>query len=444
MGRLRAGASHSDITPPNGTPLEGYIERRGFSEGAHDKLFAKSLVLEDSYGSKIAIVSCDLIGVGKWIVDHAREGIQLRTGIKGSNVMITATHTHSGPRGVIDFFTGEDVFSEGLFDRKLSEEVNKCIVEAVADANEALQDATIGLGTRNVVGLCSNRRSPVGPFDPELSVLEVDSSDSKQLVACAFNYACHPTVLGPSNLRFSADFPAYASDTVEAALRKKLGVNKREVLFLNGASGNVSTRFTRREASFQEAERIGRSFGIGILGAMQNMKKTISEIVISTASEKIKLPQRKLPSLDFVKADLSHSEEMLKMLKTSGASDGQIRVVESMTEGAKALLAAYDYAEKFENREFDVEVQVFKLGEIAMFCAVPAELFVELGLQIKSKLKTLNPLIVGYANGYVGYVLTEEAYKEGGYESLSTFFEPDAGIRIIDTIERLASSLSSC
>jgi hypothetical protein len=342
---------------------------------------------------------------------------------------------------VIDFFTGKNAFSEGLFDRKLSEEINKRIVEAVAEANKTLQDATVGLGTRNVVGLCSNRRSINGPFDPELAVLEVDSSESKQLIACAFNYACHPTVLGPSNLRFSADFPAYASDTVEAVLRKKLGVYKREVLFLNGASGNVSTRSTRREASFQEAERIGRSFGIGILGAMQNIKKTSSEIAISTASEKINLPQRQLPPLDFVKTDLKRSEEMLRKLKMSGASDGQIRVIESMTEGAKALLAAYDYAKKFEGREFDVEVQVFKLGGIAMLCAVPAELFVEFGLQIKRKLKTLNPLIVGYANGYVGYVLTEEAYKEGGYESLSTFLEPNAGARIVDTIERLTNTL---
>jgi hypothetical protein len=443
MGYLRAGASHSDMTPPHGTPLEGYIERRGVSEGVHDRLFAKAIVLEDSDGSRVAVVSCDLIGVGKRIVDHAREAIRLRTGIDGSNVMISATHTHSGPRGVVDFFTGEDVFSDGLFDRKLSKNIIESIVEAVANANEALQDARIGLGTRDVVGLCSNRRSPNGPFDPELVVLEVDSTDGKHFIGCAFNYACHPTVLGPNNLNFSADFPAYASNTVEVALRKKLGEDKREVLFLNGASGNVSTRFTRREASFEEAERIGRSFGLGILGAMQSVKKTSSEIVISTVSERIKLPQRKLPPLDFVKTDLKRSEEMLGKLKTSGASQGQIRVIESMTEGAKALLAAYDYAKKFEGREFDVEVQVFKLGEVATLCAVPAELFVEFGLQIKRQLKTLNPLIVGYANGYVGYVLTEEAYKEGGYESLSTFLEQNAGTIIVETIERLTNRLSS-
>jgi neutral ceramidase len=442
MGRLRAGADHSDITPPVGTSLEGYIERKDISESVHDRLLAKAIVLQDSDGEKIAVVSCDLIGVGSWIVEQSRKRIQLKTGLNSNNVMITATHTHSGPRGVVDFFTGESAFSAGFFDRKLSKNVVEGIVDAVVRANEALQDAQIGVGTRNIFGLCSNRRSPNGPFDPELAVLEVDSISGRHLIACAYNYACHPTVLGPNNLQFSADFPGYASDTVEQFVRKKLGKDKRELLFLNGASGDVSTRFTRREASFEEAERIGRSFGMEIIGAMQGVKNTSLDTAISTASEKIRLPQRKLPPLDFIKTDLKRSEEILKKLKTSGASIGQIRVIESMTEGGKALLAAYDQAKKFEGREFEVEVQVFKLGEVAALCAVPVELFVEFGLQIKRELKKAKPLIVGYANGYIGYVLTEEAYTEGGYESLSTLLERDAGTRIVDTVELIVNRLS--
>jgi hypothetical protein len=51
--------------------------------------------------------------------------------------------------------------------------------------------------------------------------------------------------------------------------------------------------------------------------------------------------------------------------------------------------------------------------------------------------------VVGCANGYVGYVLTEEAHREGGYESLTTFFESDAGTRIIEVVEELVQNLSS-
>jgi neutral ceramidase len=441
MERLRVGIGHVDITPPSPTPMEGYIERSGVSQGVHDRLFAKAAVLEDASGKKVAVISVDLIGVGKWIVDFARKGIESRIGIPRKNVMIAATHTHSGPRGVVDFFTGEDAFSKGLFSRALSEKVGNGIVEAVASADKNLEKAKIGLGRGKVTGLCSNRRSPDGPFDPELCVLKMESAEGGHSIGCIVNYACHPTVLGPDNLFFSADFPAYVRDTVQSTLRKKRREAEVEVLYLNGASGNVSTRFTRREATFAEAERIGDALGSEVLKVIKAVNKMNGEVEVSTTSEVIMLPQRKLPPLDFVKNDLRHGEEMLEQLKARGASGGETRVVESLIEGAKGLLGAYDYASKFEGREFEVEIQVFRLGEVVTLCAVPAELFVELGLEIKKDLKAMNPLIVGYANGFIGYVLTEEAHREGGYESLSTFLDASAGKRIIEVVEKLSKSL---
>jgi neutral ceramidase len=440
MESLRVGVGHVDITPSLATPMEGYIERKGVSQGVHDRLFAKAVVLEDESGKKVAVISVDLVGVGKWIVDFARKEIESKIGIPIKNVMIAATHTHSGPRGIVDFFTGEDAFSKGLFNHALSEKVGNGIVEAVADANKKLKKAQIGLGRGKVTGLCSNRRSPDGPYDSELAVLEMNTAESGQSIGCIVNYACHPTVLGPDNLLFSADFPAYVRDTVETTLKKR-HKTEVEVLYLNGASGNVSTRFTRKEATFAEAERIGVALGSEVLKVMKAVNKTNGEVGISTTSEVIKLPQRKLPSIEFVKNDLKRGEEMLKQLKSRGASGSETRVVESLIEGAKGLLAAYEFASKFEGREFEIEIQVFRLGEVVTLCAVPAELFVELGLEIKKDLKAMNPLIVGYANGFIGYILTEEAHREGGYESLSTFLDASAGKRIVEAVEKLSKSL---
>lgn len=443
MGSLRVGVGHADITPPTGTPMEGYIERKGVSQGVHDGLFAKAMVLEDVSGKKLAVVSVDLIGVGKWIVDFARKRIESNTGIQRKNIMIAATHTHSGPRGIVDFFTGEDAFSKGFFSRELSEMAASGIVESVVSADKRLKAAKIGLGIGNVTGLCSNRRSPDGPVDSDLSVVRLDSTDGEQSIGCIINYGCHATVLGADNLLFSADFPAYMRDTVESALNGKLREYKAEALYLNGASGNVSTRFTRRQANFAEAERIGRALGSEALTVMKTINKMMDDLEISTTSEVIKLGQRKLPPLGFVKNDLKRAEEKLKQLRVRGASEGEMRLVRSVTEGAKVLLAAYDYASKFQGREFEAEIQVFKLGEIVTLCAVPAELFVELGLEIKKRLKPMNPLVVGYANGYIGYVLTEQAYREGGYESLATFLDTSAGNRIVEVVEKLSEGLSN-
>jgi hypothetical protein len=248
-------------------------------------------------------------------------------------------------------------------------------------------------------------------------------------------------VLGASNVFLSADFPGYTRDTIETALNEKLREGGAEALYLNGASGNVSTRFTRKEATFAEAERTGRTLGSQALRIMKAVKEMRDDIEISRSSEVIKLVQRMLPPLDFVKNDLKRGQETLKHLRARGASEGEIRVVESMTEGAKALLAAYDYASKSPRREFEAEIQVLRLGELATLCAVPAELFAELGLEIKKKLRAINPLVVCYANGFIGYVLTVEAFKEGGYESLITLLDSKAGNIIVNEVEKLGKKL---
>jgi hypothetical protein len=441
MGALRVGVSHADITPPPGTPMEGYIGRRGVSQGVHDRLFAKATVLEDGSGKKFAIVSVDLIGVGEWIVNSARKRIESRTGIIDKNVMIAATHTHSGPRGVGELLTGEDFFSQGFFNRGLSERIVEGIAEAVVGAEKRLAEAKIGLGIGEVPGLCSNRRSQNGPFDPDLGVLRLDSVDSGEIIGCIVNYACHPTVLGANNLFISSDFPGYARNTIEAALNEKLQRDKAEVLYLNGASGDVSTRFTRKAATFDEAERVGRSLGSEALRIMKSVNQMRDDLEISMSSEVIKLVRRALPPLSFVKNDLRRGEEMLRQMMAGDASHGEIRVVESATEGAKALIAAYEHASKLGRNEYEAEIQVLKLGEVATLCAVPAELFVELGLEIKKKLRSMNPLVVCYANGFIGYVLTKEAYSEGGYESLITLLDPNAGNMIVDEIEKLGRML---
>src|SRR5215207_5024023 len=96
---LRIGASAIDITPPVGTALDGYGGRTDVSLGVHDPLYARALYLDDE-GTQVALVVCDLIGIGSFLAQRARELIAERPGIPPPNVMISATHTHAGPAGV--------------------------------------------------------------------------------------------------------------------------------------------------------------------------------------------------------------------------------------------------------------------------------------------------------------------------------------------------------
>ena len=92
---LRVGAAASVITPPAGTPMAGYYFERA-AEGVHDDLYAKALVLEQG-GTKAALVSLDLISTPLGLVESARKEIERTTRIPGRNVMISATHAHTGP-----------------------------------------------------------------------------------------------------------------------------------------------------------------------------------------------------------------------------------------------------------------------------------------------------------------------------------------------------------
>ena len=92
---FRAGRGAVKITPPKGAPMAGYYYVR-LNEGVHDELWSKAIVLE-SGGRKAALVALDLVSIPRPFVEQARELIGKQTGIPGAAVMISATHSHTGP-----------------------------------------------------------------------------------------------------------------------------------------------------------------------------------------------------------------------------------------------------------------------------------------------------------------------------------------------------------
>jgi hypothetical protein len=105
-GELRVGTAAININPPTGIPLAGYYSERG-CQGVADDLFAKAAVLDDGQ-SRVALVVCDLIGVPRQVALEARKLIQEQSGIPGAHVMISATHSHTGPVLVGEFASATD------------------------------------------------------------------------------------------------------------------------------------------------------------------------------------------------------------------------------------------------------------------------------------------------------------------------------------------------
>jgi neutral ceramidase len=92
---LRVGAAVVGITPPSAIPMAGYYSERG-AKGVHDELHAKAVVLK-SNGADAALVALGLITTPRSLVEDARREIEHISGIPGPNVMISVTHSHTGP-----------------------------------------------------------------------------------------------------------------------------------------------------------------------------------------------------------------------------------------------------------------------------------------------------------------------------------------------------------
>lgn len=429
MSRILAGVAKVDITPsPVGTPLDGYAARKdgvGPSEGVHDRLHARALVLSDGR-EKIAIVAADLIGVDLELTKSIRESVEGEAGIVGKNVLIAASHTHSGPAfGVLDeVIPIPDTYREDVEDYRQT--LERKITSAIWIANKNLRKAKVGAGKGKIFTIGANRNDPTGSVDPEVGVLRVDD-EKGDLMGVLVNYACHPTVMGADNLLISADFTGYAMNLIE-----KKGGRGVVALFTNGAAGDISTRFTRHEQTFGEVKRFGTILGVETLKVLEQID-TIDRLRLRSAVEEVHLPFRKLPTLEEAMKMVEDSRKTLAELRKKGAAQPEIRVAETTLQGAIGTLRL---VKESKEKEIITEVQAIGINDITLI-GVPGELLVEIGLDIKKKSGLKHVYIVSMANDYVGYIVTRKAYEEGLYEPLITRLSPAGGKIILDTALKL-------
>ncbi|MEO8024875.1 MAG: neutral/alkaline non-lysosomal ceramidase N-terminal domain-containing protein [Bryobacteraceae bacterium] len=223
-GQFFAGTARVDVTPPPGLVMGGYSARTQHAKGTHDPLFVTALVLENA-DTSVAILTVDhRYAFSQRVEDEVRR----RFGIK--NVLISSSHTHSGPVDV-------------------TRQLEDGLIKAAGDAQAARFPAKLAAGEGGL-HLGHNRRlvkpdgsvemfwrnaerKPTDPVDPAVTVLRVDDATGKTR-AILVNYACHPTVLGPDNLDYSADYVAGLRQQLEKDFPGSL------TLFALGAAGDIN------------------------------------------------------------------------------------------------------------------------------------------------------------------------------------------------------------
>lgn len=413
MNQLRAGLAQVEITPPVGSPMDGYGDRTGGATGIHDPLQAQVLILA-SGETTTALITCDLLAVDSSFVDTVRTLLAERAGQPPQALIVAASHTHSGPAG----FRARSPIRPGPYN-PWREEVASRLVSAYEQARCALAPASLSVARLTAPPVAANRLDPAGPVDNTLNILFIRGQ--KKLRGLLLHYACHPTVLGADNRLLSADFV----HSMRAYCRRQLAPSG-PVLFVNGAAADISTRFTRREQTFAEAERLGEALGRAASAAAAQASP-LPTAQLAAHHSWAELSTRRI-SPAAAEQTYRAAEQLLARLQAENASGTALRLAETGLQGARAALAL---ARRELPPQLQLPLEVIAVGELALL-SVPGELFAELGHKIRRGSPFLYTLVAGYSNGYADYILPRTAYDAESYEARRTPLAAGSGEAFVD------------
>ena len=275
-----------------------------------------------------------------------------------------------------------------------------------------------------------NRRERGGVADPSVNVMCVRDTEGKirGIYTC---YALHPTYLHAENVLVSADYPGY--------IRRYLSFAYPDAVFMftQGTSGNQSSRYHRIGQNFEEACRVGTTLGTEIQNCIEKMEFTDS-LEIDVKHTEIDLPRRKFASSAEAKPRMEAARQRFQSLKN--ADYITMRNAELDMFGAEDLYylaLELEEGETFYDKQLPCEIQAVVLNDTALLMT-QGEIFVEFGLSIKSESKYAKTFVVELSNGELpGYIYTEDAVNDGGYEVGNSIFAPTAGNEIVKAAVKL-------
>jgi hypothetical protein len=442
---LRAGLATVDITPPVGYRMAGYFYER-LSTGIHDPLHAKAIVFEQA-SKRCALVFCDLCMISPAVAAQARAQAQIETRIAPENILIQATHTHTGPLYFGELQeqlhmdalakNGKDAAEAFDYPKFLAEQIANAIKQAqlniepvelstgsAAQPNVAfnrryhMRDGTVGW---NPGKMNTNILRAAGPIDPQINLLAFNRPGATKPSAVITRLALHVDVAGGT--QFSADYPYY----LERGLRENFG-DAFISIFAQGTSGNINhvdVSNKRPQSGFIYSEFIGT-----------NLANTVSEAV--SKLKPIKAPHLKT---DSVLVDLpvrQFTPEQVAEARRVWAQVNERKLPFLTLVNAGKIVGIYD---RYNGAPIPCRIRAFSFDQDNALVGLPSEVFVELGLSIKQHSPFKNTIVVELCDDWIGYIPTKEAFAEGNYEPTTATIQPGGGERLEEAAVKLLKDL---
>lgn len=374
---FKMSARQINITPEEPVMMSGYSNRKTPSTGVHDSLYASALYFTGNK-RQMLLITTDLIGFSSSLVDEVKSSINSLTGIPVENILITAVHNHGGPSVRVYENTPSDATDRYI--SMVKEKLGKLSVSAarnpvpfkmgIGNGSCFLNINRRALFANGYIGLGRDQEKPC---DHELVVAKFEDMNSK-LIAVMINWPCHGTASGQDNYLISGDWPGAAARYIKDEVGKNV-----VVAVTAGASADINPIYGPG-VNFNEINAVGYNVAKETTGLLRGIY-TIPVKDIQAVYTTIKFPGKQR------------------------GTDNKPPV--SFESGP----------------EVELRISGLKIGDLVME-GISGELMTEFGMQVKESSPYRNTIILTHCNGSSGYICTDQSYKEGGYEIMTTRMMP--------------------
>ncbi len=387
---MNVSVASRDITAQVGSELSGFAARIQPSTGILDKLFAKALFIQEG-STRLLWINCDLIGLDESIIHKLRTWATKSLGLNPTELFVSTTHTHSGPATI-------HLKEAGEYDSSYVETLIENLKELSREVFHAKREPCDLIQEEGHLNLAIDRRNQTTSHtDPRVLAIGFKRKEGT-FIAAVINYAIHPVALGSTNCAISADIFAHTATHLSQSLP-----GNPLVLVTNGACGNLNP--PSENVAYSQVISWGQAIANAVIPQLLRSQPEQS-VVFKVAYQKLPLALDILDAAG-IEAAANRALRDEPSLRTWG--DKFIRVVNSWKKSCLSEIQSKTF-----KKNKTAEIYIIRFNDTVLFGA-NAELFSEITDQLS--LETNQKVyVIGYANGDMGYLPTQAAYYEGGYE----------------------------
>ncbi len=410
---MRVGFSKVNITPRVGVPLCGFgpfLNR--VSVGVRDRLWARAVAFERA-GRRAVVVGCDLIGIASETTGAVRDRVREAVGLEPAEVMISCTHTHSGPDtrpGLIGWGGTDPPYME-LLPGRIAAAVEGAVADLAAAELHHAEVPCEGIGLnreqdRDAPPLEEVLRDDWRPARPELTdttchVLKVVREG--RLRGFLGYFGCHPVVCSQANRFIHGDFVGVATNLLEREHPGSVG------LFLQGANGDINSCVVHKpeRESLLALDVISARYANAVRRGLDEARPVAVEAV-RTALHEVPLARRPW-NADEVRRRLG--EETAHIAESATDDDTQYRLAVVRKLGLERILRR---VESGADLAPPVALHGVRVGPVALLGS-PFETFQRIKAEVQGSARAPVPLVVSLTDDSQGYAPDRLAFERGGY-----------------------------